>query len=100
MSSEQHQCAYGCETQLVEQERTFKNGTKHIEKRCPTCGRGHGYAPKNINPLEFIMPFGKHIGLPLGEIAKRDRPYLEWARANFKRANIVSRINAVLAGQQ
>lgn len=35
--------------------------------------------------LRVRMPFGKHKGLTLGEIAERDLPYLRWAINNIDR---------------
>jgi DNA polymerase III epsilon subunit-like protein len=49
------------------------------------CGKGYGWLLKNKTPpltfqeaLQFVCPFGKHKGKPLGQIALIDRQWLRW----------------------
>ena len=48
--------------------------------QCDTCGRHHGWAQTPDCELgqRYVMPFGKHRGKTLDEVATTDKGYLHW----------------------
>lgn len=65
------------EVEIKEIERTFNNGTCHIEARCSVCDRFLKFLPYK-KPEEWKFYFGKYDGEKMIDIAKTDREYLEW----------------------
>lgn len=60
---------------------------------------GEGAAgPPPGNPRGTIMPFGRHIGWSLGEIARVDPGYLAWLRDRREGAPYRGEIETLLAG--
>lgn len=54
---------------------------------CELIGPSHQLPPtmpQQPAAVHVLMPFGKHRGLTLGEIAQRDIKYLTWAIANLE----------------
>jgi uncharacterized protein (DUF3820 family) len=63
----------------IDKEVIFSNGTVHVERRCSVCGNFIKYVPQNKVIDEcYTMPFGKHKGKTLIDIAREDCDYLEW----------------------
>ena len=86
----------GCKKSLNE-EVTFRNGTKHLKATCFDCGSFLKFAQRGSkNPSEFTMPFGKYSGKTLEEIGNIDVNYLGWAGQNLKDGNVKRRINEFL----
>lgn len=92
-------CKYCDNEEMSIKEVIFKNGTKHLERKCVKCGRQNGYAPKDIDPNDWRLPFGKYKGKTLGEVLKEDKSYLEWLYDNSKKETMRNRIDEVLGGQ-
>lgn len=59
-------------------EVTFKNNTKHLERRCGDCNKHLDYAPHETDVRKRRIHFGKYKGKTLEEVGRSDRPYLEW----------------------
>jgi uncharacterized protein (DUF3820 family) len=58
---------------------TFNNGTEHLKVTCEKCGKFIKYKAQNkLLTDDFIMPFGKHKGESLIDIARGDVFWLEW----------------------
>jgi hypothetical protein len=79
-----------CRVEITEEEAkktdvTFKNGTQHIEARCPHCNSYLKYLAHDHegNPLE-ILPFGKYAGRTCMSIACEDYNYAYWYIENGK----------------
>jgi len=67
------------------EEKTFSNGSKHIEKRCKNCNKHLGYEPQhNIFEDSFEMPFGKHKGKTLSYVYRNFPDYLLWVSKEIK----------------
>lgn len=77
-------------------EKIFKNGTKHIQQDCSACGKFNGYKRQNMDPNDFVMPYGKYKGHKLGDIVLRDRLYFNWMLENTESVAIVDRLVEVL----
>lgn len=43
-------------------------------------------------PEDFVMPFGKYVGLKLGEIYSEDPQYIEWAKENIEKEPLRSKL--------
>lgn len=79
-------------------ERIFKDGTKHLERRCKACRKHLGYAAQNKNGnLPSRLPFGKHKGKTFDAVAEEDPDYLKWMLEQaFVRKNLRRKIEAAL----
>lgn len=67
--------------------------------KCPKCGRDDGYAPMPPEKYkDYVMPFGRNMGLSLAKIATRPSglKYLEWASANLSKPRLRELISAYL----
>ncbi len=55
---------YKCKKEIEPQveEKVFSNGTKHLSASCPDCGQWIKYLPQEIEPEEYVIPFGKNKG--------------------------------------
>lgn len=70
---------YTCKME-IEPKTSFKimrNGTEHIEARCPKCNRFLKYLPQK---KDTIVNFGKYKGLKLTEIIEKYPDYAEWLK--------------------
>jgi hypothetical protein len=74
-------------------EKIFKNGTKHIEARCPLCDKWIKYLPQE----NFIMPFGKYKGMDIDEVARKDLDYIRWLEENTESNSIRNRCLSAIA---
>jgi hypothetical protein len=72
-----------CGNETIETEKTFKNGTHHVEIRCGTCNHFGGYKPQKV-PSEVVVEFGKYKGETLGSIQGFDPAYLRWLATETK----------------
>jgi len=73
-------CAH---TSFTDRERTFKDNSKHIERRCNKCGAHIGFiATPIVLGIDEIashkIPFGKYAEHSLGEVFEKDPGYLYW----------------------
>ncbi len=55
------------------EEKTFSNGTTHIQANCNNCGKYIQYLPQH---KEAILYFGKYKGKEVKDVD--DKGYLEW----------------------
>lgn len=62
------------------EDKTFRNGTKHIQATCNICKERIKYVSSN-KEIKSI-PFGKYKDVPLKEIM--DIKYLNWVTVNVK----------------
>jgi len=76
-------------------ERIFRNGTKHIEARCPVCGKYIKYLPQD----NFRMPFGKYKGMDIMDVARKDIDYLRWLEENTTKNSIRNRCREAIMSQ-
>ncbi len=56
-------------------------------------------AAHSVDPFEaaeFVMPFGKHRGRTLGQIARRDPGYLRWLANKYRDGKIGQRAMRLL----
>lgn len=62
-----------------QRDKTFLDGSNHIEVYCADCGAWIKWAPQN-NPIkdEDKMFLKKHKGITYGEIFEKDLDYLMW----------------------
>lgn len=60
-------------------EVTFKNGSKHLERRCGICDKHMGYQSQahNMGSGKKIH-FGQYDGKTFEWVAEHDRDYFEW----------------------
>ena len=81
-----------------ESEQICRNGAKHIRVECVDCGRFIKFAKqaKTIENNKFLMPFGKHKGKSISEIATIDKDYAIWAANNCNSKNIQGRFRECL----
>ncbi len=71
-----HSCNCRSCKQYVEMillEETFKNGTRHIAKYCPKCGKHNAYLP--LPNGESVYPFGKYKGVMFKDLPDS---FLDW----------------------
>lgn len=72
------ECNHG---KMNETDKTFSNGTKHIELRCSNCNKFFRYKPQEMTRnrvMEMKFPFGKHEGRFLTEVLTEDFNYVSW----------------------
>lgn len=62
-------------------EKIFKNGTKHLEARCPDCGKWIKYLPQG---KDTTMWYGKYKGEKIEDIIIKDPEYIMWLKENSK----------------
>jgi len=58
----------------------------------------YGDEDESHDPRDLIVDFGKHNGTTLGELAVRDRGYLEWLSNNARDEEVKSASKQVLSG--
>lgn len=75
------------EEETKQKEKTFANGTKHTESRCPVCDCFLKWLAHPGNPLE-TMHFGKYKGRTIMSIAHEDYDYAWWAAENLESAKM------------
>ena len=66
----------------IEPKTSFKimrNGTEHIEARCPLCNRFLKYLPQK---KDTVLMFGMHKGTKLSEIVENYPDYALWLKTN------------------
>jgi len=78
---------------LVGPELVVKNF--RVQARCKGCQTTE-FIKMNQSSRSFVMPFGKHQGVTLGEILKRDPLYVSWAAGNFNDEKIKKKLKEVL----
>lgn len=64
-------------------EMTEQQVGKHIGIYCSECGKWIKWKPQNKDWRSFVMPFGKHAGKKLADIAGCDYDYLKWGSVNL-----------------
>lgn len=94
---ETYHCKFCSSENIKITEVTFKNKTKHLERRCMDCHRQNGYAPKNIPAEDWKLPFGKYKGETLGTVGKKDRDYLLWLYETTEKETLRNRIDETLS---
>lgn len=75
-------------------EKIFKNGTKHLEQRCASCGAHNGYKAQEIDPTkagDVVFTYGKHKGKKICEVAKQDPSFLAYCFSNYPRNHYIKR---------
>lgn len=78
-----YSCKFCNSKKIALNEKTFSNGTIHLEMKCEDCNKHNGYAPQNIEPNKFTMPFGKFKGKTFVEIDMEDPDYVRWIAENI-----------------
>jgi uncharacterized protein (DUF3820 family) len=71
------------------------SGPHYSQVTCRACGRvTWGKAPWTLERARaFVMPYGKHLGRPIGELAESDPDYLRWlARTSAENPGIAAGI--------
>jgi len=76
-----------CDSDLIERDKFFSNGTKHIEIVCPNCSQSYGFK-KSAKNDDFVLMFGKHKGKKITELPDS---YLDWCSKEMKSNNLRNR---------
>lgn len=77
----------------AERRAAYERGQRDAKPRDGTGGAGH---PPG-NPSGTVLPFGRHVGWSVGEIARVDPGYLLWLAERPEGARYRDEINALLS---
>lgn len=84
------------EVLATETNRTFEDGSQHIEAKCPNCGKFLKWL-RNMEGCDgFKLFFGKYSGYTLKDLLNHDRQYVEWLAKECDYANVKVKAQKVL----
>ena len=82
---------------LIIIERIFKNGTKHLEGKCPQCEMFLAFIPQNLPPHLW---FGKYKGEFIADIFQKDPEYLSWLiKQEWLKPRLKTQIENIIHGE-
>lgn len=80
------------ETQTIDIQQIFKDGTKHIRQNCKKCFHFIGFK-ESVSDDDFVMPMGAHRGKKMTDLPKE---YLQWMMGSTLGNNLKNRAHRIL----